>query len=55
MLQDRFLLVILAAIGVLVVIAVGLFFVRGDAQDYGLEDTPDGVLHNSIVALEEED
>jgi hypothetical protein len=53
--QDRFLLVILIAIGVLVVLAVGLFFIRGDTQDYGLEDVPQGVLRNYVLALEEED
>jgi len=53
--QDRFLLAILIAIGVLVVVALALFFIRGDKQDYGLEDTPQGILRNYIVALEKED
>ena len=55
MTQDRFLLVILIAIGVLVVLAVGLFFIRGDTQDYSLEDSPQGVLRNYILALEKGD
>jgi hypothetical protein len=53
--QDRFLLVILIAIGVLVVFAVGLFFIRGGTQDYGLEEVPQGVLRNYVLALEKED
>ena len=55
MTQDRFLLAILIAIGVLVAVAVGLFFIREDKQDYGLEDTPQGVLRNYIIALEKDD
>ena len=55
MIQDRFLLVILIAIGVLVVLAVGLYFIRGDTQDYGLEDSPQGVLRNYVLALEKGD
>lgn len=55
MIQDRFLLVILIAIGVLVVLAVGLYFLRGDTQDYSLEDSPQGVLRNYVLALEKGD
>lgn len=55
MTQDRFLLVILIAIGVLVVLAVGLYFIRGDRQEYSLEDSPQGVLQNYIIALEKDD
>lgn len=52
---DRFLLAILIAVGVLVVVAVGLYYVRGGTGEYGLEDTPDGVLRNYILALEKGD
>jgi hypothetical protein len=52
---DRFLLAILIAIGVLVVVAIGLFYTRGGTGDYGLEDSPEGVLHNYILALEKGD
>lgn len=55
MTQDRFLLVILIAIGVLAVLAVGLYFIRGDRQDYSLEDSPQGVLQNYVLALEKSD
>lgn len=53
--QDRFLLVILIGIGVLVVVAVGLFFVRGGTQEYSFENTPQSVLRNYIIALEKKD
>lgn len=52
---DRFLLAILVAIGVLVVLAVVLFYTRGGTGDYGLEDTPEGVLRNYVLALEKGD
>ena len=50
--RDNFLLGILIFIGLLVVAAVGLFFVRNQAPAYGPEDTPQGVLHNYAVALQ---
>lgn len=49
--QDRFLTGILIGIGVLVVVALGVFFVRQDAQTYLPEDTPEGVVHNYVLAL----
>ena len=53
--QDRFLLGILAGIGVLVVLAVGLFFLRRGTLEYGPDSTPDGVVRNYIVALKKND
>jgi len=53
--EDRFLLAILAGIGLLVLAALGLFFMRQQGQDYGPEDSPEGVLRNYIFALENED
>lgn len=54
--QDRFLLGILIGIGVLVVVALTLFFVRKDnALSYGPEDTPEGVVHNYVVAIFQRD
>jgi hypothetical protein len=50
--QDRFLLGILIFIGVLVIAAVALFFVRSNAPTYGPEDTPQGVVYNYAVALQ---
>jgi hypothetical protein len=53
--QDRFMIVILAVIGVLVVAALVLFFVRQGSQTYGVEDTPEGVVHNYVLALQKGD
>ena len=49
--QDRFLTGILIGIGVLVVIALTVFFTRKDTQSYGAEDVPEGVVHNYVVAI----
>lgn len=49
--QDRFLTGILIGIGVLVVIALTVFFARKDTQTYVSEDTPEGVVHNYVVAI----
>jgi hypothetical protein len=49
--QDRFLIGILAGIGLLVVVAIGLFFIRRGTLAYGPETTPDGVVRNYVVAL----
>lgn len=53
--QDRFLLAILGAIGLLIVVAVGLFFTRQAPQEYAPDDTPQGVVHNYALALEQGD
>lgn len=53
--QDRFLLVILAAIGLLIIVAVALFFIRQNSQTYGSEDTPESVLRNYVLAINQED
>ena len=53
--QDRLLMVILGVIGLLVVVAVSLFFLRQEPQEYGLEDTPEGVVRNYVLALQSED
>lgn len=50
--QDRFLLGILIFIGLLVVAAVALFFVRNQSPTYGPENTPQGVLYNYAVAIQ---
>lgn len=48
--QDRFLTGILIGIGVLVVLALAVFFLRSDTQTYISEDTPEGVVHNYVLA-----
>lgn len=54
--QDRFLLGILIGIGVLVALALVLFFARKDnTLAYGAEDTPEGVVHNYVVAVFQRD
>ena len=49
--QDRFLMGILIGIGVLVVVALGVFFTRSDTQTYVSEDVPEGVVHNYVLAV----
>jgi len=49
--QDRFLTGILIGIGILVVVALAVFFARQDTQTYLPEDTPEGVVHNYVLAL----
>jgi hypothetical protein len=53
--QDRFLLAILGGIGVLVVVALALFFLRQGKQVYESEATPTGVVHNYVLALQKGD
>ncbi len=53
--QDRFLMVILGVIGLLVVVALVLFFVRQGSQAYGAEDTPEGVIRNYVIAMQKGD
>lgn len=49
--QDRFLTGILIGIAVLVVVALAVFFIRKDSQSYISEDTPEGVVHNYVLAV----
>jgi len=49
--QDRFLTGILIGIGVLIVIALAVFFSRKDTQNYIAEDSPEGVVHNYVLAI----
>ncbi|MBI5840625.1 MAG: hypothetical protein HZB19_11040 [Chloroflexi bacterium] len=53
--QDRFLTGILIGIGVLVVLALALFFTRQDKRDYLAEDTPEGVAYNYVLAVVNKD
>jgi len=53
--EDRVLTGILIGIAVLVVAAVGLFFLRRGAQTYGPENDPAGVVRNYILALQKQD
>ena len=49
--QDRFLTGILIGIAVLIIAALAVFFTRQNTQTYVAENTPDGVVHNYILAL----
>ena len=49
--QDRFLTGILIGIGVLIVAALAVFFIRRDGQTYVAEGTPEGVVHNYVIAV----
>lgn len=49
--QDRFLTGILIGIGVLIIAALAVFFTRKDSQTYISEETPEGVVHNYVVAV----
>ena len=49
--QDRFLTGILIGIGLLVVVALAVFFTRQDTQTYVSDETPEGVVHNYVVAV----
>ena len=53
--QDRFLLIILTSIGLLMIAAIAVFFIRKNSQAYGSEDTPEGVLRNYVLAINQED
>jgi hypothetical protein len=53
--QDRFLLAILIGVGLLVVLALTLFFLRRGSQEYSAEDSPAGVVHNYLLALQNQD
>ena len=53
--QDRFLTGILVGIGLLVVVALAVFFSRRDTQTYISEDAPEGVVHNYILAVLDKD
>lgn len=49
--QDRFLIGILIGIGVLIAIALAVFFTRQDKVEYATEDTPEATVHNYVLAL----
>ncbi len=49
--QDRFLTGILIGIGLLILAALAIFFVRQDKQTYVSDDAPEGVVHNYVLAV----
>ena len=50
--NDRFLLGILIGIGFLVALALGLYFLRQEGPAYREDQTPAGVVHNYITAVQ---
>ena len=53
--QDRFLAGILIGIGLLIVLALVLFFTRQDRRDYIPDGNPEGVTHNYVLAVVNKD
>jgi hypothetical protein len=53
--QDRFLMGILIGIGVIVLAALALFFVRRGEARYVDEDKPEGIVQNYVLALQKKD
>lgn len=53
--NDRFLTVILIVIAVLVLASVATFFLKQDNVAYLPEDTPEGIVHNYILAISDAD
>jgi hypothetical protein len=49
--QDRFLVGILIGIGALVVLALALFFIRQEKDEYVADNTPEGVVHDYALAV----
>lgn len=54
--QDRFLIGILAGVGVLILLALVLFFTRKeDGKEYRAENSPDAVVYNYVLAITNDD
>lgn len=53
--QDRFLIGILIGIVLLIFAALSVFFARQKQVDYGPEDSPQGILQNFILAINQRD
>jgi hypothetical protein len=49
--QDRFLTGILIGIGLLILVALAVFFTRQNDQAYVSDKTPEGVVHNYVLAV----
>ncbi len=53
--QDRFLTGILIGIGVLILLALTLFFTRKDTKEYKVGDSPDVAVFNYVLAVTNKD
>lgn len=52
---DRFLIGIVAGVVLLVGVAIAVVLLRSDDASYQPDDTPEGVAHNYLLALQQED
>ncbi len=50
--SDKFLIGIVAGIGLLVVVAIVVVLTRGQMEDYVADDSPAGVSHNYFLAIQ---
>jgi len=53
--QDRFLTGILIGIGALILLALGLFFMRKDTKEYVAADSPTAVVYDYVLAITNKD
>jgi hypothetical protein len=53
--QDKFLTGILIGIGVLIVLALALFFARQGKTEYVADGTPEATVHNYVLAILDKD
>ena len=53
--EDRFLTVILIVVALLVIVSVGVFVSKKGDIAYLPEDTPEGIVHNYILAIQNSD
>ena len=53
--QDRFLTGILMGIGVLILLALGLFFMRKGTKEYKTADSPEAAVFNYVLAITKKD
>ena len=51
--EDRFLTGILIVIALLVAASLSVFFLRQDTATYLSEDTPEGIVHNYVYAIQQ--
>ncbi len=53
--NDKFLISIVITIVLLMLLATGVFLTRQNSQDYIAEDSPEGVVHNFVFAIQNDE
>jgi hypothetical protein len=53
--QDRFLLIILTCIGLLMILSIAIFFIRNKSIEYKADNTPSNIVHNFVAAIYQHD